>query len=250
MNSVAIAQNTLAEVGVSRQILRLFDLQPDVSVFIKDAKGRFVFLNRRSCEYCGVQSEHNALGKTDMDFFPPQSAALYQSDDKRVLESGDAIVNRIEPAPVADSSSNMVVVNKIPLRNAAGKVVAVAGFSRRISQVRSRPSVSKQLSEAMDYLHKNFSAEIKTRDLAEKAKMSVRQFERLFKRALGVTVRQYILRVRLDHAKHLLRDTEETISDVALNVGFYDHAHFTRIFSRENGVTPKVYRKQSLTGAF
>ena len=80
--------------------------------------------------------------------------------------------------------------------------------------------------------------------------MSVRQFERLFKRALGVTIRQYILRIRLDHAKHLLRDTEETISSVALNVGFYDHAHFTRIFTRENGVTPKVYRKQSLTGAF
>jgi len=237
-------------VGVSRQILRLFDLQPDVSVFIKDAEGRFVFLNRRSCEYCGVKSEHDALGKTDMDFFPSQRAALYQSDDKRVLESGDPIVNRIEPAPESDSSTNMVVVNKIPLRNAKGKVVAVAGFSRRISQGRSNPSVNKQLSEAMNYLHKNFSLEIKTRDLAEKAKMSVRQFERLFKRALGVTVRQYILRIRLDHAKHLLRDTEETISGVALNVGFYDHAHFTRIFSRENGVTPKVYRKQSLAGAF
>lgn len=237
-------------MGVSRQILRLFDLQPDVSVFIKDAKGRFVFLNRRSCEYCGVKSEHNALGKTDMDFFPPQRAALYQSDDKRVLESGDAIVNRIEPAPESDSSTNMVVVNKIPLRNAEGKVVAVAGFSRRISQGRSHPGINKQLSEALDYLHKNFSLEIKTRDLAEKAKMSVRQFERLFKRALGVTIRQYILRIRLDHAKHLLRDTEETISNVALNVGFYDHAHFTRIFTRENGVTPKVYRKQSLTGAF
>ena len=228
--------------------MRLFDLQPDVSVFIKDAEGRFVFLNRRSCEYCGVKSEHDALGKTDMDFFPSQRAALYQSDDKRVLESGDPIVNRIEPAPESGSSSNMVVVNKIPLRNAEGKVVAVAGFSRRVLQGRSNPNANKQLSEAMNYLHKNFSLEIKTRDLAEKAKMSVRQFERLFKRALGVTVRQYIVRIRLDHAKHLLRDTEDTISGVALNVGFYDHAHFTRIFSRENGVTPKVYRKQCQAG--
>ncbi len=249
MNYVDAEQDTLTEVGVSRQILQLFDLQPDVSVFIKDAKGRFVFLNRRSCEYCGVKSEPDALGKTDMDFFPPQRAALYQSDDKRVLESGNAILNRIEPAPEADSSSNMVVVNKIPLRNAEGKVVAVAGFTRRISQFRS-PNVSKQLSDAMDYLHKNFSTELKTRDLAEKAKMSVRQFERTFKNALGLTVRQYILRIRMDHAKHLLRDTEETISSVALDVGFYDHAHFTRIFSRENGVTPKVYRKQSLSEAF
>ena len=116
MKSWNSEQAILDEVGINRQILALFDLQPDVSFFIKDTEGRFVALNRRSCEYCGVKSEYEALGKTDLDFFPPNRAAMYQADDRRVIETGQPIENRIEPAPEEEDSSRMVVVNKIPLR--------------------------------------------------------------------------------------------------------------------------------------
>ena len=50
------------------QLLRLFDLLPDVSFFLKDREGRFVALNRRGCEYCGVNSEREAWGKTIRSF--------------------------------------------------------------------------------------------------------------------------------------------------------------------------------------
>jgi len=237
-------QIILKEVGVNKQILSLFDLQPDVSFFIKDTQGRFLSLNRRSCEYCGVRTEYEALAKTDFDFFPSNRAAMYQADDRRVIETGQPIVNRIEPAPEDDASTSMVVVNKIPLRNEKGRIVAVAGFSRRVAQSRALSSVSKKLSKAVEYLHRNFSSEIKTSDLAKQADLSVRQFERSFKKALGTTVRQYLLRIRLDHAQYLLQNTEDTILIVALSVGFYDHAHFTRTFTREKGISPKQYRNQ------
>jgi transcriptional regulator GlxA family with amidase domain len=139
----------------------------------------------------------------------------------------------------------MVVVNKIPLRNDKGEIVAVAGFSRRVAQSRSIFSVSRKLSKVVEYLHRNFSGEIKTSDLAKQVEMSVRQFERSFKKALGTTVRQYLLRIRLDHAQYLLRNTEDTILAVALSVGFYDHAHFTHTFRRERGMSPKQYRKRT-----
>jgi AraC-like DNA-binding protein len=237
-------QIILKEVGINKQILSLFDLQPDVSFFIKDTQGRFLSLNRRSCEYCGVRTEYEALAKTDFDFFPSNRAAMYQADDRRVIETGQPIVNRIEPAPEDDTSTSMVVVNKIPLRNEKGRIVAVAGFSRRVAQSRALSSVSKKLSKAVEYLHRNFSSEIKTSDLAKQADLSVRQFERSFKKALGTTVRQYLLRIRLDHAQYLLQNTEDTILIVALSVGFYDHAHFTRTFTREKGISPKQYRNQ------
>ena len=245
MKSWASEQAILDEVGINRQILALFDLQPDVSFFVKDTKGRFVALNRRSCEYCGVKSEYEALGKTDLDFFPPKRAAMYQADDRRVIETGQPIENRIEPAPEEEDSSRMVVVNKIPLRNESGQVVAVAGFSRRIAQARTLPAVGRKLAEAVEFIHRNYKEEIKTPDLAKQVEMSVRQFERSFKKALGTTVRQYLLRIRLDHAQYLLRNSEDTILAVALDVGFYDHAHFTHTFRRERGMSPKQYRIQN-----
>ncbi len=58
----------------SQQPLALFDLLPDVSFFVKDLSGRFVALNRRGCEYCGVVSEDEAIGRTDHDFFPQSRA--------------------------------------------------------------------------------------------------------------------------------------------------------------------------------
>ncbi len=53
----------------AEQWLALFELMPDVSFFVKDYEGKFMALNLRGREYCGVKSERDAFGKTDQDFF-------------------------------------------------------------------------------------------------------------------------------------------------------------------------------------
>lgn len=85
------------------ELVRLFDLLPDVNFFIKDRAGRFMALNRCGWEYCGVQREKDAIGKTDLDFFPRRRASEYRKDDEAVMRSGKAIVNRVESAPEAEA---------------------------------------------------------------------------------------------------------------------------------------------------
>ncbi|WP_420196904.1 PAS domain-containing protein [Chthoniobacter flavus] len=97
---------------------------------MKDREGRFVALNRQGCDYCGVKSEREALGKTDCDFFPQTRAAEYMADDRVVMKTGRSILNRVEPAPEREGSPHLVITNKIPLRDGQGRVVGVAGFSR------------------------------------------------------------------------------------------------------------------------
>ena len=122
------------------ELVRLFDLLPDVNFFIKDRAGRFMALNRCGWEYCGVQREKDAIGKTDLDFFPRRRAAEYRKDDEAVMRSGKAIVNRVESAPEAEGSPRLVMTSKLPLRNAKGEVIGIAGVSRRPDQARSRCS--------------------------------------------------------------------------------------------------------------
>jgi len=225
------------------QVLQLFDLLPDVSFFLKDRDGRFVALNRRGCEYCGVASEREAWGKTDHDFFSRRRADEYRRDDKAVMDSGQAIVNRIESAPETEGSPRLVMTSKIPLRDSAGNVIGLAGFSRQTDQLREISESVDRLSLVIEHMHRHPEEALHSRDLAEKAGLSVSQFDRTFRKTLGTSPRQYLLRVRIEAACRGLAQSNETISQIAYQYGFHDHAHFTRSFRQVMGTTPSAYRK-------
>lgn len=225
------------------QLLRLFDLLPDVSFFLKDREGRFVALNRRGCEYCGVNSERDAWGKTDHDFFPRRRADEYRRDDKAVMDSGESIVNRIESAPEAEGSPRLVITSKIPLRDSDGHVIGLAGFSRQTDQLQEVSASTDRLGQVITQIHRHPEEQVSSRDLAARTGLSVSQFDRIFRRALGVSPRQYLLRVRIEAACRRLAQTNETVSQIAYEFGFHDHAHFTRSFRQVMGTTPSTYRK-------
>lgn len=73
-------------------------------------------------------------------------------------------------------------------------------------------------------------------------------FLRLFSRVLGVTPHQYLVRSRLRHAARLLADSEQAVTDVALEVGFADLSNFVRTFHRAAGVSPRGFRQAARTG--
>ena len=84
---------------------------------------------------------------------------------------------------------------------------------------------------------------LRIRDLARLAEMSLSQLERTMKQILNVSPRQFLTRLRIDEAARRLRETEERLSDVALNCGFYDQATFCRQFRALLGITPLMYRR-------
>ena len=226
----------------TQQILGLFDLLPDVSFFVKDRKGRFMALNRRGCEYCGVISEDEAIGKTDHDFFPATRADFYREDDERVMLTGEAITNRIESAPEGTGSPRLVTTSKIPLCDRQGKVIGVAGFSRQIERMQS--GSADAMANVIKHLHQNLGEEISSDHLAKMADLSVSQFERRFRLAFGASPRQYLIRIRIEYATKMLRETDQSITEISHACGFYDHAHFSRAFRRVMGTSPSDYRRR------
>ena len=234
----------LQQLGSLDQLIPLFDLLPDVSFFMKDRSARFIALNRLGCEFCGVKSEREALGKTDKDFFPAARAAEYLADDREVMRTGQPKLNRVEPAPEREGSPHLVITNKIPLRDPTGKVVGLAGFSRRVEHLRAAPSTLHKLSATVARLHAQHADPITTEDLAKQAGLSVSQFERTFRKAFGTSPRQYLLSIRVEHACRLLAETDDTVATIAQRCGFYDHAHFTRTFASQMGTSPSRYRRE------
>lgn len=244
MDNTRIRTAFLDRLGPSDQALGLFDFLPGLSFFVKDRQGRFIALNRRGCEYCGVPCEEEAIGKTDHDFFPKSRADEYRADDEAVMRAGEAIVNRVESAPEDAGSPRLVMTTKVPLRDSHGQVIGVAGFSRQIERVQTPSGTIDAFAGVIAHLHDNFAESLSTRDLANMAGLSVSHFERRFRQAFGASPRQYLVRIRVEHAARLLLETENTVSQVAHACGFYDHAHFSRSFRRIMNMSPSEYRSK------
>jgi PAS domain S-box-containing protein len=244
MNPRDLQQVFLDQLDGVQPFRQLLDMVPDVAFFMKDRQGRFIMLNRRATEYCLVASELEAIGKTDHDFFPKDRADKYASGDEQVMMTGDSIIGAIDLAPEKEGSDRLIVFSKIPLRNRQGKIIGVAGIHREIEGMRATPTSYGRFSRAIEYLHTHYSQPVTTRQLARKVGISISQFDRQFRKLFSTTLHQYLVRLRLQAAIRLLTIGEKSITEVAMEVGFYDHAHFTRTFTKLMGIAPLAYRKQ------
>ncbi len=227
-----------------RELFRLFDLLADVAFFIKDRRGRFVVMNRRCCEVCGVSSEREGLGKTDRELFPLRRALDYERDDRALMDADRDMVNQLEGTPELEGSPRLVITSKIPLHDRRGRVIGLAGFSRRAEQTSERPVEFARFAPVMKLLYARPQDKHPTERLARLTGVSPSQFDRLFRRTFGASVRQYLLRIRVEMACRRLSETNDTVARIAAEEGFYDHAHFSRLFQRIMGLTPAAYRRE------
>ena len=98
---------------------------------------------------------------------------------------------------------------------------------------------------AMVYLHMNYSQPITRRDIAKHIGITEDHLTFCFRQELGITPVHYLQRYRINQAKRLLKESDQTITEIAFNVGFSDSGYFSRIFRREVGVSPEMFRQTS-----
>jgi AraC family transcriptional regulator len=100
----------------------------------------------------------------------------------------------------------------------------------------------RQLLQVLDYIDTHLNQDIKLADLAQLLSMSQFHFSHLFKQAIGTAPYQYLLQQRVERAKQLLKQTDQSIMDIAFLCGFNSHSHLTKQFRQFTGMTPKAYR--------
>lgn len=99
-----------------------------------------------------------------------------------------------------------------------------------------------RLKRVTAYVDRHIGQSITLADLAAAAGLSRMYFAAQFRAATGLRPHEYVLRRRIDHAKAALVQTMSPLVDVALGVGFQTQAHFTTVFKRFVGETPKRWR--------
>lgn len=100
------------------------------------------------------------------------------------------------------------------------------------------------LDSIVEYINKEYSKEIKLNDLAEMIYLSPVYFCSVFKERYGVSPIQYLQKVRLENAKNMLSNSDESVTKIAEKVGFQSVHYFSRFFKNKEGVTPNKYRRR------
>lgn len=133
-------------------------------------------------------------------------------------------------------ASDMVVFLKRP-----------GGQSQFSTYLMSQRTAQPDIREIQTWVLANLQERLSVALLAEKAKMSVRNFTRVFHQQAGVSTLEFIETARFDRARHLLADLGLPIKTVAARCGFSDDDHMRRVFQKRLGITPRVYRERFAT---
>ncbi len=116
--------------------------------------------------------------------------------------------------------------------------------TQRFRPLRARGGLAPwQERRAKEILIENLSGDIKLADLAAACRLSPSHFSQGFRQSVGCPPHKWLLKQRVERAKHLMLDSDQPLSDIALEVGFADQSHFTRVFSQQTGASPAAWRR-------
>jgi DNA-binding response OmpR family regulator len=106
------------------------------------------------------------------------------------------------------------------------------------------PQIGVSVSRAIEHLGAHFGDDVSVDGLADVAGVSGSHLAHLFRAEIGMTVRDYLTRVRVEVARDLLSHTDETLTSIAAFVGFFDASHLSRVFRQVRGTRPSAFRSR------
>jgi len=117
-------------------------------------------------------------------------------------------------------------------RRSRRRIGREGGYSKRV------------LGQATDYINDNLPKKLTLAEIAGAAHMSHHHFARSFKAATGLSAHQYVIQQRVQRAKTLLSDTDLSVAEVAMAVGFSNSSHLAHHVRRLLDVTPSALRRE------
>lgn len=171
----------------------------------------------------------------------------------------EALMERLKATPVLQLEADAVIERLVSVLAIASKMSApcveepiVEAISLRLSvisrQQAPQPATRQQrlpvwrLRRVTDLVNERLDTGISLAEMASAAGLSPMYFAAQFKVATGMRPHHYLLAQRIARAKHLLEETNDTIMDIAIAVGFQTQAHFATVFKHHENMTPRQWR--------
>jgi YesN/AraC family two-component response regulator len=141
-------------------------------------------------------------------------------------------VRRLDYARVVFHSKDMLAPDE-----------AVAALQSMLDENTRLPQPTSTLvKRALAYIHQNYAMPLSRQQIARAIGVSERYLSEIFKQEMGISPWDVLNRFRIQRAQILLKASDASITDIALQVGFDDPSYFGRVFNKHTGLSPKAYR--------
>lgn len=238
-----LRRDWVAELEPESLFHRLFDCIPGVYFFAKNKEGRLMFASQGLMQRYQMRDDSEILGRTDFDLNPDTMAQAYVEDDQRLLDGSANAIERIELWWDPQGMPDWFLVTKLPIYDKRRRVQGVMGVLRRPDEAERRLPVFQTVAQAVETIRREYARPLSVADVARTCGQSLRQLQRRFQSAFGITPQEFLLRTRVLAATRLLEDSRLTVVEIARQCGFVDASSFTQHFRRRLGVTPATYRR-------
>ncbi|QDV22060.1 helix-turn-helix transcriptional regulator [Aureliella helgolandensis] len=241
MNS--IQRDFYQQLGQVQRFQELFEHLPGIYFFVKDAESRMMGASPGILARFGLSHEDDIIGTSDYDYFPQHIAAKFVEDDQQVMQTGTALIGRVEIWYTEQRLLDWFITNKHPIRDEQQRIVGVMGTVRSYEGSRRSFQTYTQIDKVVEHIRERHASRLTVTDLARIADLSPRQLHRKFLEFFGMNVQEFLSRTRIQAASDALLKTDAPIADIALRYGFCDQSAFTQQFKKHAGITPHKFRK-------
>lgn len=205
----------------SVSIINPYQIHSDQNIDREDCHFRMIYLN-----------------KDVLDFF---SKKITGKSNESLLFSNDLITDSQVTSAVLDFFNEIedesLLENKLKILI---KILIYKGYSKGNTIINKDSATA--INDSIERARLHFSDKIDIAKMSEESKISKFQFIRYFKKKTGLTPASYILIHRINYSKTLLLKGVP-IGEIALEVGFYDHAQFCKFFKYYTGISPTEYKR-------
>ena len=116
-------------------------------------------------------------------------------------------------------------------------------FIHRVHKCRTNPKLSRQIQQCVDYIEMHLDQKILAADLAKQVGYTEYYLTHKFKEETGLSVTNYTKFAKIERAKVLLKSTDQTVQEIAEQLGFGTRNYFSRVFQEVAGKTPVEFRE-------
>lgn len=238
----------VAKAGpLMKPMTRLMDSLNWTAVTIKDLAGHILFVNSFYLNQSGRKSADEVLGHTADDFPKHDLLAAYAEEERKVAKTGIPYMQELQK-DLQTVSMNFVVIYPT-LSIIDGKAIGTTTYYYCDRETIPSASRYDSIKKSLFYINDHIAEPLTIPELAKLAACSESKYRKLFAELTLVTPGEYIVRGRVNLAKSLLSSTDNKISDIANQTGFYDQSHFIHAFKRLIGVTPTAFRRKIVEAA-
>lgn len=118
-------------------------------------------------------------------------------------------------------------------------------FAKRMQKIRKETVISLHIRKCIDYIYENTATDLSVKALAETMKLNPTYLLRLFRKEVGISLKQFVKKARVDIAENLLLYSDLSYLVISTSLGFSSQSSFIAVFKKITGVTPKVYREKN-----